>query len=457
MGRIVSLLAALVVMVIGSLEAQDVLVFEDVNVVPMNGLGVRPNQTVIIRDGLIEEIGPTDRTPVPPNATVVQATGRYLAPGLIDFHVHLRSTSEFLSYLRHGVTSIVQLSGGLSGAPDILDYRRELEAGGLVGPTLYTSGPILDGTPPLNPGVSTAISDSSDARSVVRAHARRGYDLIKVYNRLPRNLLAEVVDEAHRLGLPVVGHIPRAEDRSHALQAALDAGMDVIAHGEEFFFTYFYEGVDSLLDLGEIPWRQNTEIDRVTRWVLEAGVAVIPNLSFVAATRTQLDSIEVLWEHPEFRYLEPEVRRFWRDENFTTRPDVDRFSRREKAKEQFLDELTFSLHRAGVPLLLGTDASFVGLFPGASAHLELRQLVEAGLSPAQALATATSIPGAFLREHDMIGVPVGTVSVGARADLVLLADNPLLDTGAVADPIGVVARGAWHERAVLDALRQQNR
>lgn len=103
--------------------------------------------------------------------------------------------------------------------------------------------------------------------------------------------------------------------------------------------------------------------------------------------------------------------------------------------------------------MLGTDASFVGLFPGRSAHLELRQLVEAGLSSAEAFAVGTAIPGRFLLESGMTSVPVGVVTPGARADLVLLDRNPLLAVDAASDPVGVVARGRWWTRAELDALR----
>lgn len=452
-----ALATALLAIATGATAGQEVVAFRGVKVVGMTGSGVSPDRTVVVEDGLIRVVGSQGEVSVPDGARVIDGQGRYLAPGLIDFHVHLRSTSELRSYLRWGVTSIVQLSGGLSGAPDVLGYREAVASGELVGPTVYASGPILDGDPPINPGVSVAITDSREARSAVRKQAARGYDLIKVYNRLPTDPLYEVVEEAHRLRMPVVGHIPRAGDRSMALQHALDAGIDVIAHGEEFFFTYFHQGVDSVLDLGEIPWRDGDEIDRVTRRVLESGSAVIPNLSFVAATRTQLDSLETLWRDPEFEHLEPEVRDLWRTGNFAQRDDAERFSRRETAKEEFLDRLTLSFSRAGVPLLLGTDASYVGLFPGASAHLELLELVDAGLPPARALAAGTVTPGTLLHEWDLSPVPVGVIAPGARADLILVDRNPLLSSGLPFDPDGVMARGRWYGRDRLDALRDTRR
>lgn len=435
--------------------AQDALAFINVDVVSMTEQGILRDRTVILRDGLIDEIGPAASLDPPAGAEIIDGDGRYLAPGLIDFHVHLRATSELVSYLRHGVTTIVQLSGGLTGAPDVLEYRRALADGELIGPTLHASGAILDGDPPINPGVSTVVTTPDEGRAAVRRQAAQGYDLVKVYNRLPDEVLAPVVEEAHRLGLPVAGHIPRAEDRGEALQNALSAGLDVIAHAEEIFFTYFYAGIDSMLDLGEVPWRSEEDVERVATWIADAGTYVIPNLSFVAATRTQLDSIDVLWSDPELAYLEPAVREFWREDNFAERDDVERFDRRERAKEEFLDRLVVALENAGVPLMLGTDASFVGLFPGASAHLELRELVEAGLTPEEAFAAGTSGPGRFLLTHGMSSVPVGVIEPGGRADLILLEDDPLEDVGAAQDPIGVVARGRWLSRQELDSIRSR--
>ena len=439
-------------------RAQEPLALDSVTIVdPATGRSV-PGQTVLIRDGAIESVGAAGSVDVPEDARYVSLAGKYLLPGLIDFHVHLRSTSELLSYLRHGVTTVVQLSGGLGGAPDILQYRRELDTGQRVGPTLYASGPIIDGDPPLNPGVSVAVGDEAETLVAVRAQSDAGYDLIKVYNRLPTDLLGPLVDEAHRLGMPVIGHVPRPDDRSTALQAALTSGLDVIAHGEEVFFTYFHAGVDSLLDLGRIPWRSTEDVDRVTGWLLDAGTAVIPNLSFVAATRTQLDSIDALWRDPEFEHLEPDVQRFWRTGGFAeTVEDLERFSRRELAKEAFLDELTVAFQRAGVPLLLGTDASYVGLFPGTSAHLELARLVEAGLTTAEALAAATGTPGTFLYDHGLSAAPLGAITEGARADLLVLDADPLADIDAVSDIAAVVSRGRLYSMEELDRLRERAR
>ena len=168
-------------------------------------------------------------------------------PGLVDFHVHLRDPSELLSYLIHGVTTVVHMSGPTSNVPDVLALRRRIVDGEIPGPNVYSTGRILDGNPAINPRVSTVVATPEEARRVVEDQYRAGVDFIKVYNNLTSEVLRTVVEAAHQRGLAVIGHIPRRDGRSQALQTALMAGQDMIAHGEEFFFTYFYVDTDSLL------------------------------------------------------------------------------------------------------------------------------------------------------------------------------------------------------------------
>lgn len=120
-------------------------------------------------------------------------------------------------------------------------------------------------------------------------------------------MLAAITDEAEAQGIAVVGHIPRKAGRDQALQQALDAGMDMIAHGEEYFFTYFHKAVDSLLDMGQIPYPDENSIPLAAQMSKEAGVYVTPNLSFVAMTRKQLDSLETVFSDPEIRYFSKHV------------------------------------------------------------------------------------------------------------------------------------------------------
>ena len=429
------------------------LAFVNVTVIPMAGDGVLKDQTVVIEGEKVTRIGPTASISIPPNALRIDGRGKYLLPGLVDFHVHLRDPAELLSYLAHGVTAVVHLSGPMGNVPDIAALRRKIAAGELEGSNVYTTGRILDGNPPINPGVSTAISTPEEARLAVEEQYRAGVDFIKVYNNLPSDLLRAVVKAADQRGLAVIGHIPRRDGRPQALQTALTAGLDVIAHSEEFFFTYFYGDADSLLARNLPPQPDRSKIPSVVRMVRESRTAVIPNLSFVAMTRRQLDNLDEVLSDPEARYLPPNVIAMWRAQNPTRRKDLESFSLRERAKHAFLKELIPALQAGGVLLLLGTDSSAPGMFPGKSAHLELRELVEAGLTPSQALATGTRNAGQFIKGHVRGAESFGTVSVGERADLLLLEANPLSDISNISQIAGVTVRGHWLSKAALEKMR----
>lgn len=432
-------------------------------VITLDGSGRVADATVLISGDSILSVGPRDSVAVPPGTTTVDGRGRFLVPGFTDAHIHLRSERELLSYLRHGVTTVWNLSGTPEDAPDILETRRAVAGGERLGPTIYTTGPVLDGDPPNFAAVSTVVTQAGQAESVVEAQHRRGYDFIKIYNNLDPAVAEAAIAAAHARGMPAFGHIPRRPERATALQRAVQAGLDVIAHSEEIFFTYHHEGVEEMLDAGEVPYRDPAGIPEVVALLRDAGAAVIPNLSFVAVTRRQLDDLEALQEDPEViladpesRYLAPDTRRMWTRYNVTRRSDLERFDRREVAKQSYVRQLTPALAGADVPLFAGTDATLPGLYPGPSLHLELQELVAAGLSPRQALGTATRTPGEFLRRH-VAGAPrSGVIAPGARADLVLLSADPLDDIAHTRRIEGVVVRGRWFPLDELEALRDEH-
>ncbi len=437
----------------GDSETISVTAIVDVTVIPMDSERHLFHQTVVIRDGLIAEMGPSRSVEVPAGAERIDGTGLYLMPGLIDSHVHLRDPSELLSYLAHGVTTVVQLSGPLGNIPSVEGLRERVERGEILGPTIYMSGRILDGDPPIFPGVSTTVSTPDEAREAVVAQLTAGVDVIKVYNNLRTDELQVVMRVADEHGLTVWGHIPRIDGRATALERALTAGLDVIVHGEELFFTMLYRDVEDQLDREVVPSVAPELMAEAVRLIQENGVAVMPNLSFVAMTRAQLDDVQRVWADPEAQFLHPTVLDMWRTQNPTSRSDLRRFDLREQGKQAIVRQLVLALSNAGVPLFLGTDASAPGMFPGKSAHLELTELAAAGLTPFQALASGTRNPGRFLTQHLRGNPPVGTVAVGSRADLLLLNADPLTDVSHVARIAGVVVRGEWHAHGQIESMR----
>lgn len=426
----------------------DTLWIRDVHVLPMTSDTLLRDRTVRIVDGTIDAILAAAEA-APTGGTVVAGEGRYLMPGLVDFHVHLRHETELVSYLAHGVTTVVNMRG----LPEIVEWRRLVAEGDLPGPRIITSGPLIDGDPPIwDPPGTTVVRTEAEGRSAVREQARQGYQLIKTYNQLDPGVLRAIVDEARVHGLAVVGHIPRNPDRATALQKALDAGMAMIAHAEEIFFTYLGGASDAALRSGS-PAADPERIQAAAEMVAEAGAAVTPTLSFIAMTDRMLDDLDAVLDHPESTYLSAGVREMWEQANPTRRPDLDAFSAREAVKWPAMRALTLELHRRGVPLLLGTDASAPGMHPGASAILELEELMAGGLDPHAALAAGTRVPGEFLARHVRGTRPVGTIEPGHAADLVLVDGDPRQDFGVLRDPAGVLAAGRWLSRERLAELR----
>jgi hypothetical protein len=429
------------------------LAFMHVDVIPVTGEGVLKDQTVVVRKGRIERLGPSASVRPPSNARLIDGRGKYLMPGIVDFHVHLRDPSELLSYLAYGVTTVVHLSGPMGNVPDVLALRRRIASGEVLSPNVYTTGRNLDGNPPNFPGVSTVVTTPEEARRAVAEQHRAGVDFIKVYNNLEPEVFRAAADEARRRGLAVIGHIPRRAGRPKALQDALAARIAMIAHAEEIFFTYFYGDTESQLDRGLPPTPDRSQIPQVVRWLRDSGVAVTPNLSFVAMTARQLENLESVMSDPETQHIHPEVLAMWRGQNPTRRRDRDRFALRERAKYPFVRELVRALQAGGVPLLLGTDASAPGLFPGKAAHVELQELVKAGLTPSEAIVAATRNAGQFISRHVRRAEQFGTVEPGRRADLLLLEANPAADIHNITRIVGVVVRGRWLPQAELERMR----
>jgi hypothetical protein len=431
-------------------EHTSTIAFVNVNVVPMTRDIVLADQTVVITDGRIAAIGPFESTIVPDDAVKIDGRGYYLLPGLTDFHVHIRAETELLSYLAFGVTTVVNLRGGSNH----LAMRDRVRRGELLGPTIYTSGPRVDGDPPIwRDSNNRILTDPKEADEVVEAHLASGYNFIKVYNNLPPDAFAALVSAAKSRGIAVVGHVPRAGGRDTALDRVLRAGQAMIAHGEEYFFTHFRGASNADMKEGPPPEPDVSQIPEVAAATKMAGTAVTPNLVFPMMVLKQVEDLDGVLSDPETRHLDPAVRRLWETANPTRRNDLERFVARERVKYGFLKKLTRGLRDAGVRLLLGTDASGPGMFPGKSAHQELRELVDAGLTPYEALVTATCNAGEFIAVHVAGAEPFGTVTPGSRADLLLVDANPLTGVEAVARLAGVMVRGRWLSKTKLQAMR----
>jgi hypothetical protein len=352
-------------------------------------------------------------------------------------------------YVGYGVTTIFEMGARLDDLESLVALRQALRNGQAQGPALYLAGPIIDGADPIVPSRSIVVRTPAEAeQAAVRLHAL-GVDFVKVYNRVRPDALRALGDATGRLGLPLVGHIPR----DAGAPRAIDAGMDLIAHGEEFFFTYF-GGPRSTRDLDR-SWRPDmTLVPGLVDRLVRARVWVSPNLSFTATNLRRIRDSEGFWGDPDLEALDPALVAAWRAGDPRSRDDLNAFLWREEVKYELVRELTRAFQDGGVPLLLGTDSALVGVYPGRSAHLELREMVDAGLTPYGALAAATVRAGDFIRSHVDQAARFGTVTEGARADLLMVAGNPLDDVTQAERITGMVLRGEWISGERLAAMRE---
>jgi hypothetical protein len=431
-------------------ESSRDLVFRDVDVLTMESPAVLRRQTVVVRGQQILTLAPSSSAVVPSDAPIVDGRGKVLMPGLIDMHVHLRATSELASYLRWGVTTIVHMSGETGRARDLLRRRHDLDTGADVGPRLFLAGPALDGSSPSYPDVSVALDSAEEARAEVRRQVDAGYDFIKIYNGLKPEILEAIAAETARSHVSFVGHVPR----DVGLERSLALGQKLIAHSEEYFFTFFRAPRRTDISVEDMRrYRPDyTRMPDAVRLTEGAGAAVTPNLSFIEATRRMVEERQQVTADPEYAYLEPAVREMWTRQGPQNRRDLPQFMVRERTRGEFARNLVKALS-GRVRILTGTDASAPGLFPGRSLHLEMQLLADAGLTRFGALEAATVSPGRFLERYTRARTPAGIVKPGYRADLLLLNGDPTRDLGHALSIAGVCIGGRYMTRATLDAAR----
>lgn len=417
------------------LDIQGVVAFAGATVLTMDGGLALENQTVITEGGVITAIGPAG-TALPPGASVVDASGLFLMPGLTDAHAHPREETDLLPYLANGVTTIINL-GNPPDTP-VLDWRDQVVGGQLLGPTIYSTGQVIDGVNPR--AAATIVTSAAAGRSEAQRQINAGVDFLKVYNGLSVPTFDAIMEEAASAGIPVIGHGVRAP----GLDGILDAGVVAIAHMEEVFYTHFSSNINPSL----IPSAVET--------VASSGAWIMPNLSTFGAVNAQWGNtpqLEAWLADDRARYLSPERQEAWR------RFHQNAYANRTGSVAPllvFLADITRAMHEGGVPFLLSTDSPIIpGMFPGFTIHDDLRRLVGAGLTPTEALEVGTSSAGRFVAQHRTGTEPFGTVTVGSRADLILLDTDPRVDLNTLKTPHGVMVRGRYLSNLRLEQLLEE--
>ena len=415
--------------------------FINVNVLTMTDDTVVPARTVVVVDDRITTIGPVETTVVPDEAVLVDGTDRYLMPGLTEMHRHVTSTRPadlerlFGLFLANGVTTI----RGMLGRSSHLTLRDDLDAGRVRGPRLITSGPSFNGN---------SVSSPAQAEAMVREQHAAGYDFLKVHPGLTRAEFSAMADTANELGIRFAGHVPA----DVGVPAALAAGIATIDHLDGYMETLISAhedptgGVGGFFGLLLAGVADPSRIDAIARATVEAGTGTVATESLFEHTANHV-SPEGMTELPEMRYADPADLAAWTQikRNLLADPQFDR-AVADRAIE-LRRALILALHRAGPDLmLLGSDSPQRFNIPGFALHRELGFLVDAGLSPYEALRSGTVNPARFFDEL----TDRGTLEVGKIADLVMLDENPLDDIANSRRVHGTMVRGVWLSRQQLD-------
>lgn len=434
------------------------------------GAPATADSTVLTFDGRISAVGPANAIAIPGDAKVVDAPGKFLIPGLADMHIHLTGAGEptgsreFLLplLLANGITTVRDMGGRIDWLKQL---RSEIESGKRLGPQIFFTGPYLDGNPPaFQPSI--VVQNKVEAAAAVGKLISEGVDFIKVQSRLNRESYFAIAEECGKLHVRFVGHVPdtvSASEASEAGQTSIEHLTGVLvatsAREDELRREQIAPGpanqsMDEAIQRGR-EWQRKlldtlssqkaellvSEFKRNRTW----QVPTFPTLVHMGFLTPETD----LGGDPRLKYVPFKLREIWdqgRKSQFENRDETDYKLRAEIIRRSL--EIVRKMNTAGVPIMAGTDAAAPNVFPGFGLHEDLVYLVQAGLTPMQALQAATMRPAEFLgRSREQ-----GSIEVGKRADLVLLDANPLEDIHNTQKIRAVVLSGKLLGRDELDAL-----
>lgn len=445
-------------------------VIDGVSVIDVAAGVARANQRVVVTGARITAAGPASAVTVPAGATVVDGRGKFLIPGLWDMHVHLtpepQQRSSLAMFLANGVTGVRDMAGTVDA---LLRWRQATADGSIIGPRIVGAGVLVDGQPIVYGGITHMVTTPAQARQAVDSLVRRGVDFIKAYEMLRADVFAALAEESRRQGIPFAGHLPLAVSAEDAVRAGMRSfehlrNMEVACSTKaDSLRGVAVQMLDAGRDQSGMPLRASIHTAirarayetpdeprcaALIRLMAERGAWHDPNLVLGTQQAFRHDTTARIQQW--VRYLPTQLRASF---NRSTPPQGGRgrggmppeeLQRRADWALRFVKRL----HDAGIGILPGSDYPNAVMVPGPTVHEELALFVRAGLSPAEALRTATLNPARYLGLTDSLG----TVAAGMVADLVLLDANPLADIRSVAEVHTVWRVGKPFARATLTAL-----
>ncbi len=450
------------------------LLVRDVTVIDA-AQGLRSGLDVLVTGDRITAVGANLTAPA--GTTAIDGSNKYLIPGLWDAHVHLTFTPEispamFALFIANGITSVRDTGGQLA---EVMPRRERARSGTAPAPRVFIAGPLIDGVPrvydgsdPFRPDISIGVATPREAVEAVDALARAGVDLIKAYELLSPDVFDALIERAVEYGLPVTGHAPLSMDASRAsamgmrsmehmrnLELACSSEADellrqrratIAARRHEPGATV-RSAIHSAQRPRAVATHDEPRCPALVRTLAGNATWQVPTLTMVTPRVTRL------YARPEwrqtYRYVPEPVRSQWNQASEAMASDEP--DEPTRAHAEWARGMVARLAAGGVPIMAGTDTPIFFLTPGFSLHQELVLLVEAGLTPAQALEAATLAPARYFDLDEELG----TIGPSKLADLVLLDANPLEDIANTQRVGAVISNGELYDRAALDELLEQ--
>lgn len=409
----------------------------DVTLTDMTSGKISEGNTIWISNGKVEALNPNN---IPKNIEKVSAGGRFVIPGLSEMHAHVPTAPDYTDrvlklFVAHGVTNI----RGMLGQPSHLELRQQLNSGSKLGPYLVTSGPSINGN---------SVRSPQQAISKITQQVNAGYDFHKIHPGMSAESYMAATQTAGKLHSSWGGHI----SMEVGIVDTVKAGQATIDHLDGFIEELAVRNGGDAANRGFFGFSlahkvRDDAIAKLVKQLTPYQYAVVPTETLMQSLAGN-GSTELLMKNPAHRWMPKSVvdgwknarNNFWNDESIS-KQQAERFI---QVRQKLLSEL----NKQGAIILLGSDAPQWFNVPGDSLHKELALMVEAGMTPLQALRSGTqNVYDFYQGKH-----PIGKIAPGLRADLVLLEKNPLESIQNTRTINAVVIAGKLLDRGQLDAI-----
>lgn len=415
-------------------------VFSNVNVIPMNEEKVIKNQDVVVKNGVIVSIGETGKIKYNKDTRIIQAGGKFLIPGLAEMHAHvppvddIEPMKEVLKlFLYNGITTI----RGMLGHPRHLELRSKLQSGEIIGPHFYTSGPSFNGN---------SVKTPETGAEMVRNQKAAGYDFLKLHPGLTKENFAAIAKTAKEVNIPFAGHV----SFDVGVWRAIEAGYASIDHLDGFVES-LVPGIDSIKEqqtgLFAMFIAKHADEKRMAalmKALKEKNIWVVATQALAERWFSPHKDADAFAREPEMIYMKEETLKNWVNNKKGLMANPNYKAQEIKKFIELRRKLIYECQRNGVGLLLGSDGPQVFNVPGFSVHHELRYMVDAGLTPYQALQSGTVNVAKYFSLTN-----TGMIKPGYVSDLVLLDANPLENIDNTKKIAGVMLGNHWMPKAEI--------